>query len=175
MKTTKEFGPNLRTAIHNKGYKTYKKAAEAFEISLSYLNQLMRNEREPSLELLQLMASELGVSSSLLLGESGEGPIKPIGKTVGEMTVDELRSALEKKSEPSTEELFMRELVRLLGAETLNKLLALARDDRDRDYVRHQIDDAYSLLGKSLSLDASPLELDVKSSSGLPRKNASNE
>lgn len=68
MDNIKNFGPNLRSLINKRGYKTYKLAADAFDISLSYLNQLMRNEREPSMELLGVIAEELGVSPGELLG-----------------------------------------------------------------------------------------------------------
>lgn len=77
MDNIKNFGPNLRSRIDIKGYKTYKKAADAFGISLSYLNQLMRNEREPSLELLGVISSELGCSSSQLLGDESVSIASP--------------------------------------------------------------------------------------------------
>lgn len=69
MENIKNFGPNLRRIIDESKYKTYQKAADAFEISLSYLQQLMRSEREPSLELLLLIGEKLHVSSSRLLGD----------------------------------------------------------------------------------------------------------
>lgn len=68
MENTKVFGSRLRSEIKKQGYKTYKEAADALGISLSYLNQLMRDEREPSVELLNLICETLKITPNHLLG-----------------------------------------------------------------------------------------------------------
>lgn len=99
MKITKNFGPNLRKEIDKKGYKTYKKAAEAFEISLSYLNQLMRNEREPSMELLGIICDELGISANELLGDRDESA----SQSERALLILEIQNLLTKLSEDGLE------------------------------------------------------------------------
>lgn len=59
MEKDKKFGEILRERIKGIGYKTYEIAAEDLGISLSYLNQLMRSERQPSFELLQKIHEKL--------------------------------------------------------------------------------------------------------------------
>ena len=68
MENTKVFGSRLRSEIKKQGYKTYKEAADALGVSLSYFNQLMRDEREPSVELLNLICETLKITPNHLLG-----------------------------------------------------------------------------------------------------------
>lgn len=74
MENFEHFGSNLRRLIDSKNYKTYQKAADDFEISLSYLNQLMRGERSPSLDVLKTIATKLGVSGAYLLAAPNTNP-----------------------------------------------------------------------------------------------------
>lgn len=73
MENTKVFGSRLRSEIRRKGYKTYKEAADAFGVSLSYLNQLMRDEREPSVELLNSICEILEITPNDLFGVKSTG------------------------------------------------------------------------------------------------------
>lgn len=86
MDKTNEFGNNLRRLIKARGYKTFQKAADAFDITLSYLNQLMRSERHPSIEVLNRISAELGVSANDLLG--GESEISHQSQSKSDLIVD---------------------------------------------------------------------------------------
>lgn len=68
VETTKDnqFGENLRTVIKSRGL-TYSSAAAQIEISLSFLNQLMRGESRPSLEMIYQISEKLDVSAGALL------------------------------------------------------------------------------------------------------------
>jgi transcriptional regulator with XRE-family HTH domain len=70
MENIEVFSSNLRRFIKAKGFKTFQEAADSFDISLSYLNQLMNGEREPAVGTLQLISQRLGISTSELLGET---------------------------------------------------------------------------------------------------------
>jgi transcriptional regulator with XRE-family HTH domain len=83
MEKTKPFGSNLRKFIRRSKYLTYQNAADAFDISISFLNQLMRGERDPSMEMLAKISKVLNVSISQLLGE-------PRGRSLAEMSQQEL-------------------------------------------------------------------------------------
>lgn len=61
MDLIENFGKQLRHYIKMAEYKTYQNAADDFEISLSYLNQLMRSEREPSLEVLRTIYNKIKI------------------------------------------------------------------------------------------------------------------
>lgn len=54
-----KFGNTLRELVRKK-YTTYAEAAEKLGLSLSYLQQLMRGERNPSFEILQSLSLKLG-------------------------------------------------------------------------------------------------------------------
>ncbi len=69
MDKVNDFGNNLRRLIKAHDYKTFQKAADAFGITLSFLNQLMSSQRKPSLEVLNKISNELRVPVSDLLGE----------------------------------------------------------------------------------------------------------
>lgn len=71
MENIESFGQNLRRLIKGKGFKTFEQAANAFEISLAYLNQLMRGERTPSVDMLGRISKVLGVGiDELLTGDA---------------------------------------------------------------------------------------------------------
>lgn len=62
-KTPSLFGSNLRHVVKKSGM-TFTEAASKFEISRSFLNQLMAGEREPSTETINVICSVLELSRS---------------------------------------------------------------------------------------------------------------
>lgn len=72
MNNFEYFGENLRRIIKARGFNTFQKAADHLGVSLSYLNQLMRNERQPSMEMLGNIAQKLQSSPLELLSHQGK-------------------------------------------------------------------------------------------------------
>lgn len=70
-KSTSLFGSNLRSIIRRKGL-TYTQAARDIGITLSYLNQLMRGERDPSLEVIKDICAALDISSNEVIEAPNE-------------------------------------------------------------------------------------------------------
>lgn len=72
------FGKNLRREIDRKHLK-YGDAADLFEISLSFLNQVMKGTNAPSLEVFHRIVEKLHVSpEALMYGDSKPVQPKPL-------------------------------------------------------------------------------------------------
>ncbi|HEY8272078.1 MAG TPA: hypothetical protein VIG33_14400 [Pseudobdellovibrionaceae bacterium] len=92
--TNNLFGINLRKLV-DANENSYEEAAETLEISLSFLQQLMRGERVPSLKTINNVRHKYKVTFNDLLESplSSEKSI-PAKRTVAEMTTEELKELL---------------------------------------------------------------------------------
>jgi transcriptional regulator with XRE-family HTH domain len=124
--TTNLFGKNLRSQIKAKGL-TFGRAAELFDISLSFLNQLMIGERNPSVETINSICAVLEVSRASLFEEE---PI-PSGETMLEF------SGLKKRVE---------DLEELIGASKGPK--PVLDNDAQIAMLEAEINDLKSLIGR---------------------------
>lgn len=96
MENTDSFGPILRRIIQRKGFKTYEAAAEFIDISVTFLHQLMRSERMPSLEMLLKLSDKLEVGLDELVGRPSDQTLETkealLGTAVALLsTFDELK------------------------------------------------------------------------------------
>lgn len=92
--TVNLFGNNLRSLINNSGL-TYSAAAEELDISPSYLQQLMRGERNPSFETIKAICARFQISEADLFVSSESTSKKTDPKrTLGDSTFAEFKNAL---------------------------------------------------------------------------------
>jgi transcriptional regulator with XRE-family HTH domain len=107
VKFTASIGENLRKAIRG-SRRTYAKAAEDLGISLSFLNQLMDDQKNPSLETVRGICEKLQISASDLLEvESGQKALKETLEKQTKVMIDqsELQVQLHKRIQELEDEL----------------------------------------------------------------------
>jgi transcriptional regulator with XRE-family HTH domain len=135
MKNTRDiFRENLRTLIAEKGYKL-EKAAEACEISLSFLNQLLAGRAAYSPETLDKICSGLECNPDRLFSDPrGPGIKVTMPTNVDSLILDQLQ-AIQTKLEmmPVASGASMSDLeshiIEVGGAELLAALRGLTRDN----------------------------------------------
>lgn len=154
MKSPNAFGINLRRLIKQSGLK-YEKAAEKIGISLSFLNQLMNGNSNPSLETIDKICDKLNFKKIDLLGESFAEPTTET--KIGEMTAQQFEVFFDRafknaiKAAENREDLTLekRNLLKLLDEmsepaiyEALS-YFAVVNPDRLRDLIKESdVDDA---------------------------------
>lgn len=106
MENTKNlFGDNLRRLV-DANESSYEAAAEALEISISFLQQLMRGERDPSLKTVRIIRNRYKVTFNDLLEKTLSAEEANLSKnTVGEMAPKEFFAQLSKHQYPDIERL----------------------------------------------------------------------
>lgn len=78
-----KFGDDLRKLVRKK-YPTYARAAEDLDISVSFLHQLMRGERNPSFEMIQKLIKILG-SDEIFLTEQKKMTLQMATEMTGQI------------------------------------------------------------------------------------------
>jgi len=91
-KTDNKFGENLRALVRKK-FRTYDEAATALNISLSYLQQIMRGERTPSFTNLMQFGQVLG-ENELFLDETKRSALD-MAKAASQVAIEKRKKRIE--------------------------------------------------------------------------------
>lgn len=127
------FGMNLRRAIIKKGLK-FTKAAADLEISLSFLNQLMKGERDPSSETLSNICATLGVSRAELYEE------EPPSKSVADISLEELSEVVAREVRTEVKELLEENrFLRRIGEMPITQDVQDSKFKRENEELRSRL------------------------------------